>query len=227
MKGLLALLILCGMGWADTLEVHFEERHSGSFFHFADSLDLDGSYTLVLIDAHSDASGVRDSDRIRRELRAVASRDARRERLLAWRKSGRVQVFDWIEPLMPQPIERVLWVGGEGLLDEARAHIDRDAKSREAGELTDRWTVATRENWTAQLDELDESERVVVSLDLDYFAGWEREKARAALRDFWREILALPGLEGMSVALSLPWLRDEAEARFLAGEFLQIALGTP
>ena len=58
---------------ANSLPIYIEDNHAGTFYWLAQNIDLDQSYTLVLFDAHSDASGIFDSDKIREVLRQVAS----------------------------------------------------------------------------------------------------------------------------------------------------------
>lgn len=208
---------------AAPLVVHFEERHSGSFFHFAETLDLEASATLLLIDAHSDASCVADSDKIRAALRQVKSSGHRRELLQNWRRSGRVQVFDWIEPLMPHPVKNVVWIANEEELAAARQQVDRLAPARSCGPLGASWTSSLFSGIETQLAE---EEAVIVSLDLDYFAGWPRAEAREGLQDLWARLLRMQNLQSISVALSRPWLEDEEEARFLAEEVLALILSS-
>src|SRR5437870_11954974 len=100
---------------ASVLPVYIEDNHAGTFYWLAQNIDLDQQYTLILFDAHSDASGIFDSDKIRDALRNVASTQARRTLLDRWRSKGAVQCFNWIEPLMPAPIVKVIWVPGEKL----------------------------------------------------------------------------------------------------------------
>src|SRR5690349_3975364 len=88
---------------AGVLPVYIEDNHAGTFYWLAQNLDLEEPCTLVLFDAHSDASGIFDSDKIRDALRNVASTEARQELLQYWRSKGMVQCFNWIEPLMPAP----------------------------------------------------------------------------------------------------------------------------
>ena len=97
------------------LPIYIEDNHAGTFYWLAQKIDLDQSYTLILFDAHSDASGIFDSDKIRDALRNVASTQDRQTLLDRWRSKGAVQCFNWIEPLMPAPIEKVIWVPAEKL----------------------------------------------------------------------------------------------------------------
>ena len=97
------------------LPIYIEDNHAGTFYWLAQNIDLDQSYTLVLFDAHSDASGIFDSDKIRDALRNVASIKERQKLLDRWRGKGAIQCFNWIEPLMPAPIEKVIWVPAEKL----------------------------------------------------------------------------------------------------------------
>jgi hypothetical protein len=108
---------------ANILPIYIEDNHAGTFYWLAQNVDLDQPCTLVLFDAHSDASGIFDSDKIRDALRNVASRQAREALLDRWRSKGVVQCFNWIEPLMPAPIAKVIWVPAEKLSEtEIRKH---------------------------------------------------------------------------------------------------------
>src|SRR5215472_11786348 len=100
---------------ANNLPIYIEDNHAGTFYWLAQNIDLDQQYTLILFDAHSDASGIFDSDKIRDALRNVASREDRQALLDRWRSHGAVQCFNWIEPLMPAPIAKVIWVPAEEL----------------------------------------------------------------------------------------------------------------
>src|SRR5436305_5310315 len=107
--------ISSGARAAKDLPIYIEDNHAGTVYWLAQNIDLDQSYTLILFDAHSDASGIFDSDKIRYALRNVASSEARQELLDRWRRKGTVQCFNWIEPLMPAPIKKVIWVPTEKL----------------------------------------------------------------------------------------------------------------
>ena len=73
---------------ANVLPIYIEDNHAGTFYWLAQTVDLYQSCTLILFDAHSDASGIFDSDKIREGLRNVASREARQKLLNHWRSRG-------------------------------------------------------------------------------------------------------------------------------------------
>src|SRR4030095_17201446 len=85
---------------ANVLRIYIEDNHAGTFYWLAHHIDLDQASTLVLFDAHSDASGIFDSDKIRDALRQVASTQDRQTLLDRWRSKGPVQCFNWIAPLL-------------------------------------------------------------------------------------------------------------------------------
>jgi hypothetical protein len=114
----LLLAANCTVAAGRILPVYIEDNHAGTFYWLAQHIDLDRASTLVLFDAHSDASGIFDSDKIRDVLRNVASAQARQTLLDRWRNHGIVQCFNWIEPLMPAPIAKVIWVPAERLSPE-------------------------------------------------------------------------------------------------------------
>lgn len=205
------------------LPVFIADDHAETFGWITRLVDLDESHALLLIDAHSDGTTAARSDTIRRDLRAVRSKAERAARVEAWRGSGRVQAYSWIEPLMPAPIAEVLWLprwkltAEESQVFRQAAAEDVDGRvefeRREAGELAARWQV--REG--AALGEWKPSLPVIVSIDLDFFVGQKAEDAAARFSAMWRQILTLPRLRGVSFAVSRPWLRDDAEAwRLLA-----------
>src|SRR6266481_8645910 len=161
---------------AKRLPIYIEDNHAGTFYWLAQNIDLDQSYTLIVFDAHSDASGIFDSDKIRDALRNVASTQDRQMLLDRWRAKGAVQCFNWIEPLMPAPIEKVIWVPADKLSvsqisehrQQAKALLDGhlEAAPRKAGSLRDAYVVSDFKNLEKHLD----PERpLVVTIDLDYF----------------------------------------------------------
>ena len=138
------------------LPIYIEDNHAGTFYWLAQNIDLDQSYTLILFDAHSDASGIFDSDKIRDALRNVASTQDRQTLLDRWRSKGAVQCFNWIEPLMPAPIEKVIWVPAEKLSasqirehrQQATALLDGhlEAAPRKSGSLQEAYVVSDFEH---------------------------------------------------------------------------------
>src|ERR1051325_10426887 len=81
----------------NSLPIYIEDNHAGTFYWLAQNIPLDDSYTLILFDAHSDASGIFDADKIRYALRNVSSTQDRQRLLDRWRDNGTVQCFNWIE----------------------------------------------------------------------------------------------------------------------------------
>jgi hypothetical protein len=195
------------------------DNHAESFTWFAQVLDLDEPVTLVLIDHHSDASWAERSDDIRDGLQRVRSLEERRERCEAWRQAGRIQAYNWIEPLMPSPFQRVVWIpreslsaeGRRSLLLEAQEQVDgrEEFEQRSAGSLAKRWSVAA----AAELPKL--AGKLAASVDLDYFMEMEPEQARERFANLWQWLTGQPGLLAISFSLSRPWLRDDAQAAAL------------
>src|SRR5438128_6203162 len=140
-----AALLIAASAVAKVLPIYIEDNHAGTFYWLTQNIDLDQPCTLVLFDAHSDASGIFDSDKIREALRNVGSPRDRQILLDRWRNEGTVQCFNWIEPLMPSPVAEVIWVPAEELspteigkrTEEATALLDGhlEAAPRKAGSL--------------------------------------------------------------------------------------------
>lgn len=216
------------------LPVYIEDNHAGTFYWMAQHVDVDQPCTLILFDAHSDASGIFDSDKIRGALRNVASRQDRQVLLDRWRSEGAIQCFNWIEPLMPAPIARVIWVPAEklsapeirkraqqatGLLD---GHIE--AAPRKSGSLRESYVVS---DFECLQKHLNPNQPLVVTIDLDYFAGLSAAEQATVFDRIWNFVIELPNLRAITFAISRPYLKDEDEAHRLLKLALTAALSLP
>ena len=202
------------------LPVYLEDNHAGSFGWLAQVADLDQPHVLVLIDAHSDATAVDHSDAVREGLRRVVSEKQRADRIAEWRASGRIQAFNWIEPLMPAPVDRVLWVAGWSLSSEEKERLRREAagsldgrvefEARAAGELGARWQTADAQDfdhWSPP-----PGSPVLATIDLDAFTGLAPSEAVERFHRIWVRLLTFSNLRAVSFAISRPWLRNDDEA---------------
>ena len=218
---------------AQTLPVHIEESHAGTFYHLVETLPLNEPHTLVLIDAHSDANGIANSDEIRAAIRRGPTLQKRAEMLAAWRKTGRIQCFNWIEPLMPSPIAEVIWIPAARLDEKRRTELEKEAREyldaheealpREAGPLASRYRVMSFEAFAQEAKTWPESRLVVASVDLDYFVN-EPESELERIMDVMTRLRALRSL---SFAISSPYQKDAAQAERLATLALDAAWRIP
>jgi poly-gamma-glutamate capsule biosynthesis protein CapA/YwtB (metallophosphatase superfamily) len=219
---------------ANGLPIYIEDNHAGTFYWLAQNIDLDQSYTLILFDAHSDASGIFDSDKIRYALRNVASAQDRQKLLNRWRAKGAVQCFNWIEPLMPAPIEKVIWVPAERLSEsqilerrqQATALLDGhlEAAPRKSGSLQEAYIVSDFEHLEKQIDP---NQRLIVTIDLDYFAGLAAAEQEQAFARIWDFVIQRPNLHAITFAISRPYLKSENDADRLLKLALTSALSLP
>jgi poly-gamma-glutamate capsule biosynthesis protein CapA/YwtB (metallophosphatase superfamily) len=219
---------------ANGLPIYIEDNHAGTFYWLAQNIDLDQSYALVLFDAHSDASGIFDSDKIRYAVRNVASAHDRQTLLDRWRAKGAVQCFNWIEPLMPAPIEKVIWVPAEELSQsqirehrrKATALLDGhlEAAPRKSGSLRDAYVVSDFEHLAK---EINPNQQLIVTIDLDYFAGLAAAKQEQAFGRIWNFVIERPNLHAITLAISRAYLNSEAEANRLVRLALMSALSLP
>src|SRR6266704_717597 len=219
---------------AKVLPIYIEDNHAGTFYWLAQNIDLDQSYTLILFDAHSDASGIFDSDKIRDALRNVASKQDRQTLLDRWRSKGTVQCFNWIEPLMPAPIKKVIWVPAEKLpasqISEQRqratalldGHIE--AAPRKSGSLREEYSVSDFEHLEKQIDP---KQQLIVTIDLDYFAGLPAPEQEQAFARIWNFVIERPNLRAITFAISRPYLKSEPDADRLLKLALTSALSLP
>ncbi len=215
---ILALLV-SGLQARQTLPVFLADNHAETFAWITRTFDLDERFQLVLIDAHSDASAAERSEEIREQLRRVPSLPGRAARVRQWREAGRIQAFNWIEPLMPRPFEKVLWIAKPELTENRSASLTRKAATqldgrlevepRSAGSFAGRWE--TRD--IAGLLAWDPGEQpVVLSFDLDFLAGMKPAEREQAFHRIWTQAMRWSGLRGVTFSVSRPWLVSDAEA---------------
>lgn len=224
---LLGLTAVAANGCAATLPVFMADNHAETFGWITRTFDLDSQVTLVLVDAHSDSTAVERSDQLREEVRRVFSNEERAKRVEGWRTDGRIQAFNWIEPLMPRPLDRVIWLAKPEMLADQRAEAAWDAvqgldgrfgtEPRDTGTFASRWEVVDAAGLKAWHPELTP---VVLSIDLDFFTGMPDAPRR--FEEIWETAMDWPGLAGVSIAISRPWLKDTAEANFL----VRLVVGT-
>ena len=213
------LLTLAQSHVARELPVFIADNHAETAGWITRNFDLDDPHVLVLIDAHSDATAAERSEEIRERLRRVPSEKEREGRMENWRKTGRIQAFNWIEPLMPRPLDRVQWLAAPALASkdlraktlEAVESLDGriEVEPRSAGTFAGRWESFDLEgyiNWQPG------ARKVILAIDLDFFAGMEPKERDAKFKVIWERAMDWPGLAGVAFAISRPWLMDDAEA---------------
>lgn len=228
------LIAAASAAGAKALPVYIEDNHAGTFYWLAQNIDLDQEYTLILFDAHSDASGIFDSDKIRDGLRNVASREDRQALLDRWRNHGIVQCFNWIEPLMPAPIAKVIWVPAEELspaeigkrAEEATALLDGhlEAAPRKSESFRESYAVTDFENLEKHIDP---SRPLIVTIDLDFFAGLPATQQQKAFARIWNFVIERPNLRALTFAVSRPYLKTKEETYRLLEMALTSALLLP
>jgi hypothetical protein len=224
----------CGQAAPITVPIYIEESHAGSFYWLAEHLDLDEQCTLIHFDAHSDASAHFDSDKLRERLRRVASLEERRQLLERWRQAGVIQCFDWIEPLMPAPISNIVWVRGRNVTktkartfqNEAVEFFDGhlEAAPRAAGSFRERCRVVGFETLRA---EFKEQGPVVITIDLDYFADVPANAQAAEFERVWKFVSGCRNLRAVTIAISRPYLANDAQADSLLRLALAASLSLP
>ena len=234
MKSRLAALLLfagavrCAAGAPITLPIYIEDNHAGSFYWLAEHLDLDAEYTLIHFDAHSDASAIFDSDKIRDRLRRVVSVEERQQLLQRWRAAGTIQCFNWIEPLMPAPIARVLWVHPANPADRKEALEQLDAHwepaPRAAGSFRGRYELVDFNRLRSQWKE---GGPLIVTIDLDYFAAVPVKRRAAEFERVWRFVAECRNLRAVTIAISRPYLKNDQQADELLRLAVEASLSLP
>ncbi|HLJ50490.1 MAG TPA: hypothetical protein VKU01_30970 [Bryobacteraceae bacterium] len=212
-SGLLFAISASACVAALNLPVYIEDSHAGTFYWAIRNLPLDADAQLVLIDAHSDASEVFNSDAVRQQVLHAASAGELDDLIQKWRSRGVIQSFDWIEPLIPHPISKVWWVPAApqhspDAVQQINAH--QMTAPRQGGDFSRRYVITDLNSVMKQV-----RGPVVVSIDLDYFS-----QGTAKVDHLLQSILTLPGLQAMTIAISRPYLASEAQAHQLLYEAL-------
>lgn len=216
----IAWIALCSLAYAENrLPCFLADNHGETVSWVSRNFDLDEPYTLVLVDAHSDASAAERSEEMREEIRRVASEKARKEKMSSWQKGGRLQAFNWIEPLMPRPFDQVFWLASSKLKAGQAAELSHEATSfldgrlemepRSAGSFLSRWQTFDLQGF---LEWKPGSRNIIASIDLDFFAGMDASTREASFESIWQRAMDWPGLVGVSFAISRPWLLSDKEA---------------
>jgi hypothetical protein len=232
--GLLAAASRWAAAGPITLPIYIEDNHAGSFYWLAEQVDPDEELTLVHFDAHSDASAVFDSDKVREHVRRVGSLEERRELLRRWRETGLIQCFNWIEPLMPAPISRVIWVRGP-TITKARADAQQkeaveffdgtlEASPRQAGSFRNRCRVV---GFDQLRPALKGEPPMVITIDLDYFADVPVNRRATEFERVWKFVTESRNLRAVTIAVSRPYLKNEQQADDLLRLALTAALSLP
>lgn len=104
-------------------------------------------------------------------------------------------------------------VGWIGMLLAAGAETRRlpvFLADNHAGSFAERWQPMAGREWERWGP--GGLQRLVLSIDLDFFAGMEMAEQEDAMGRIWRRAMDWPGLAGVCFAVSRPWLIDDAEA---------------
>jgi hypothetical protein len=234
LKSRLALLLLLAAalhGGANppiALPIYIEDNHAGSFYWLAEHVDLDEEFTFIHFDAHSDASQVFDSDKIRERLRRVGSLEERRQLLDRWRAAGAIQCFNWIEPLMPAPISRAIWVRQptkaerQEALEQLDGHLE--AAPRASGSFRSRYQLVGFDRLRSQWKE---DGPLLVTIDLDYFADVPAKRRAAEFERVWKFVTECRNLRAVTIAISRPYLKNDEQADELLRFALEASLSLP
>jgi hypothetical protein len=213
---LAALLALC-LPQVQALPVFMADNHAETYGWITRTFDPDGAFTLVLIDAHSDASASERSEEMREGIRRVPDLATRAARVEQWRAEHRLQAFNWIEPLMPRPLDQVRWFAPASAGDPqtlnsgAVASLDGrlEVEPRSSGPFAKRWQTAALADFATWQPE---RKPVILSIDLDTFAEMDAGKTEEKFAEIWKQAMSLPDLSGVAFAISRPWLKDDEQA---------------
>jgi len=218
-------VVLVESSQSRSLPVYVEDNHGGSFFWIVRNLDFQKKYTLLLFDAHSDATAVLSSDYLRNEIQKKFSDDSYDNLLQTWRKKGYVQSYNWIEPLMPWLIDNVIWI--HPFSEKRNQKLKKDIKKqinsfteiygRKVRDLSQRYKPLALKNLSNMRRF---AKPVIASIDLDTFAHMNLSQSKRAMRKIINYLMGLDNLEALTVAISRPYLKSQKQANELLYFFL-------
>ncbi|MBV9875641.1 MAG: CapA family protein [Verrucomicrobia bacterium] len=205
------------------LPIYIEDSHAGSFYFLAEHLDLDRPHTFLLFDAHSDASAIFNSDAIRAAIRSANGLPTKEALFQGWRESGKIQCYNWIEPLMPRPLAQVIWVPPYTLQPAQIFHLENECRlfldgheevcPRLEKNLSHSYSVTDLNRLKVQLSALDRPEQpIVVSIDLDFFANTQDTDLEQRFKEIFLLVLTIKNLAAVTFSISTPYLRDARQA---------------
>jgi poly-gamma-glutamate capsule biosynthesis protein CapA/YwtB (metallophosphatase superfamily) len=210
------------------LPIYIEDSHAGSFYFLAKHLDLDRPHTFLLFDAHSDASSIFNSDAIRAAIRSSDGSPTKKDLFRSWRESGKIQCYNWIEPLMPSPFAQVIWIPPKDLDPAQIFHLENECRlfldgheevcPRTERNLSRSYRVTDLARLKTQLSTLDKPEQpIVVSIDLDFFASMPDAELEPRFKEIFLLVLSIKNLAALTFSVSTPYLRDAEQVdRLLA-----------
>ncbi|HEX4641263.1 MAG TPA: CapA family protein, partial [Chthoniobacterales bacterium] len=139
-----------------------------------------------------------------------------------------VQCFNWIEPLMPAPISRVIWVH-DASTDERKEALEQldghlEAAPRAAGSFRKLYEVVRFDRLRLRLKE---NGPVIVTIDLDYFAEVPANRRAAEFERVWKFVAECRNLRAVTIAISRPYLKSDEQADGLLGLALEASLSLP
>ncbi|MBN1799540.1 MAG: hypothetical protein JW822_13275 [Spirochaetales bacterium] len=233
---LLIILLICSCSpdvKPQQIPVYIEDYHTGSFFWLAEHLDWNEEYVLFLFDMHSDAFAVYRSRDLRKDLVAARNRNKLSDFLKKLKEHNIIQCYNWLEPLMPFPVSRVIWISPHHIdreLEEVlRAQVKKelcaggDAAGTASCALKKLFTITDLEGLLTQ--ELSDKP-CVVSIDLDYFANVNDEASETRLHSVLDFTFMLPHLKAVTVAISNIYLKNNPQGHRLLFILIKYLVGS-
>jgi hypothetical protein len=212
-RGAAAALILAALTRpAGAVDLVLSASHAASYYAVLAGLG-DRTAVLVNVDRHDDLAALRDTEALRRGWEGAASAEGRAAYLRGLRSRGAVSCWNWIEPLMPRPVERALWIAPPQVALPSIGELEAKLKAgrRRIGE----WPIGIAD--PRELRAAIPKGPWLLSIDLDYFDG--SSDPGGELRALFAACRERPPLMA-TAAVSMPYLSSEEAAGRLARELV-------
>ena len=204
------------------LDVYLASSHIASFFYFIKAIPLDDRLPLYLIDTHDDAMVLTGSREIRRRL--LTQPNSKFTHQLAEMDAGQfIESYNWIEPLMPNPINALIWIPPRTLTPAKKEpypvslKLNRELIRNNQAPL--KMSILTLKDW----ENIPWPPHYALSLDLDYFNAMDSLTVQSQMRELFLSIATHPP-DYFTVAVSQPYLATEVQAGFLVRCFITTLL---
>jgi hypothetical protein len=188
------------------IDLILSPSHAASFYSVLERCQ--SGATLVNVDFHDDLAANRRTRELRLAWFGAATAEEGKARLQALRSRTGVACWNWIEPLMPYPVERAVWVAPPGAKAESLSALERKLKLGKRFGGTPLRRVALSD-FAAAIPEGP----WVLSIDLDYLS--DSSDPEGELRWLLSRCRGHPPLVAVA-AVSMPYLPSEARAGVLA-----------
>lgn len=208
------------------IPAYISDNHGKSFYFLAEKIEWNNQYTLLLFDIHSDSRSIVNSDFIRDTLKNNHQINTS-PTYQKWQQEGIIQCYNWIEPLIPHPIIKVIWVPSHTLTRDEKykkyneikklINADQEISERNINDLSSFYNVLSFE----ELKNYNFKDTpLICSIDLDYFKDKNDIQNSDEIKNLFK-LISKTNLHALTIAVSRPYMSSDYESDYLLYHSLQ------